>query len=220
MDRTQFSFPAWTCLIVGLGSLSTTSDPTDARGQPILWLSSRIQVEKSELVAAISLVAESAHAAGAELFNNYGAKPNEELLLGYGFVIPSNPDDVLGLRLGTAGLSTDVLERLEAKGLDASERFIVRRDGDLPQRLLAVVRIMMGEHEHDHDHDEEDEHAAHAHEEESLNLELDVLGMLGEMLEDKLEKVSVELDTEGARPHIVDMVAEFRKGESFRLNRS
>lgn len=37
--------------------------------------------------------------AGKEVFNNYGAKGNEELLMGYGFVIPENPNDSVALRL-------------------------------------------------------------------------------------------------------------------------
>jgi hypothetical protein len=40
--------------------------------------------------------------AGAEIFNNYGAKPNSELLLGYGFTLPTNPDDTIVLKIGGA----------------------------------------------------------------------------------------------------------------------
>jgi hypothetical protein len=36
---------------------------------------------------------------GCEIFNNYGAKGNEELLMGYGFVIPDNLNDSVALRL-------------------------------------------------------------------------------------------------------------------------
>lgn len=38
-------------------------------------------------------------ASNEEIFNNYGLKNNEELLLGYGFVIPDNPYDSLPLKL-------------------------------------------------------------------------------------------------------------------------
>ena len=37
---------------------------------------------------------------GLEIFNNYGAKPNSELLLGYGFSLPANPDDTILLKIG------------------------------------------------------------------------------------------------------------------------
>ena len=37
---------------------------------------------------------------GSEIFNNYGAKPNSELLLGYVFSLPANPDDTILLKIG------------------------------------------------------------------------------------------------------------------------
>ncbi|PWW74526.1 SET domain-containing protein [Tuber magnatum] len=36
--------------------------------------------------------------AGAEVYNNYGPKPNEELLMGYGFTLPQNPFDTVLLK--------------------------------------------------------------------------------------------------------------------------
>lgn len=37
---------------------------------------------------------------GQELLNNYGAKPNSEFLLGYGFTLPNNPEDTIVLKVG------------------------------------------------------------------------------------------------------------------------
>jgi hypothetical protein len=37
---------------------------------------------------------------GQELFNNYGAKPNSELILAYGFSLPQNMDDSIVLKIG------------------------------------------------------------------------------------------------------------------------
>ncbi|KAG8863967.1 hypothetical protein FRB96_006840 [Tulasnella sp. 330] len=37
---------------------------------------------------------------GSEVCNNYGAKPNAELILGYGFALPDNMDDTIVLQLG------------------------------------------------------------------------------------------------------------------------
>jgi hypothetical protein len=45
-------------------------------------------------------VTHNASKAGEELLNNYGAKPNSELLLGYGFTLPANPDDTIVLKIG------------------------------------------------------------------------------------------------------------------------
>jgi len=47
-----------------------------------------------------SLVLHTTTPKGDELFNNYGPKPNSELILGYGFSIPRNPDDTIVLKIG------------------------------------------------------------------------------------------------------------------------
>ncbi|KAI5777469.1 hypothetical protein EDC01DRAFT_778679 [Geopyxis carbonaria] len=47
----------------------------------------------------MTVVAESATKADHEVFNNYGPKSNEELLMGYGFAIKDNPTDSVALRM-------------------------------------------------------------------------------------------------------------------------
>ncbi|KAJ6538490.1 SET domain protein [Mycena vulgaris] len=72
-----------------------------ARAEPVSWVQSYIG---SGPVAgpgsAISLTRHNPTPAGAELFNNYGVKPNSELILGYGFSLPNNPDDTIVLKIG------------------------------------------------------------------------------------------------------------------------
>jgi hypothetical protein len=51
---------------------------------------------------SISLITHDAVEAGQEIFNNYGPKPNAELVLGYGFALPNNPDDTIVLRVGSS----------------------------------------------------------------------------------------------------------------------
>lgn len=48
----------------------------------------------------LSLVVHSWTRAGEELLNNYGPKPNSELILGYGFSLEDNPDDTIVLSIG------------------------------------------------------------------------------------------------------------------------
>ena len=50
----------------------------------------------------VSFVSRAPIPAGCEVFNNYGPKSNEELLLSFGFVLPRNPQDTLALRFGAA----------------------------------------------------------------------------------------------------------------------
>jgi len=74
-----------------------------ARGTAVSWsvdqqsdLKAPSQPEKKK---SLSLISHGHTGAFEELFNNYGAKPNDEFLLAYGFTIANNPEDVLHLKL-------------------------------------------------------------------------------------------------------------------------
>ena len=72
-----------------------------ARATPVSWV---ISVKSGaqlggEKGSALSLVLHEGAEENMELYNNYGAKPNSELLLGYGFTLISNPDDTVAFKL-------------------------------------------------------------------------------------------------------------------------
>jgi hypothetical protein len=157
--------------------------------------------------------------AGSQLYNNYGPKSNEELLLGYGFAIEDNPDDVVALKLGTANLTPEILKVLAAKDLLADKRFLLKRDGKLDPDLLAVLRVLITKGEEDDEEpDSEDEHALHEQEEKGMQLELDVLGTLGQMLDDKLAKLEEPVAEDGARKEIAHICRVYRQGQIDVLN--
>ncbi|KAJ7490284.1 SET domain protein [Mycena galericulata] len=93
-------------------SLTSPSDPepillpgvdslNHSRGEPVSWIQSYIgNGPEPAPGSAISLILHNEVAAGAQAFNNYGVKPNSELILGYGFSLPNNPDDTIVLKLG------------------------------------------------------------------------------------------------------------------------
>ena len=54
--------------------------------------------------------------AHTEVFNNYGLKPNSELILGYGFSLPVNPDDTIVLKVGGG---VDILDKTWEVGRNA-----------------------------------------------------------------------------------------------------
>ena len=130
MLQSPNSYPV---LIPGVDSLN------HARAQPVSWVVSHTS-SAAESQGTISLVARTALDGGAEIFNNYGAKPNSELLLGYGFTLPDNPDDTIVLKI--SGGAGDDGPRHEvgrgARGADSVWDAIVaalkaQEDGEAPE---------------------------------------------------------------------------------------
>ena len=84
-------------LLPGIDSLN------HARGQPVSWVvryPDNVSPSSSLQEPKISLILHTSATAGDELFNNYGPKPNSELILGYGFSLPQNLDDTILLKIG------------------------------------------------------------------------------------------------------------------------
>ena len=76
--------------------------------------------------ARVSFVSEEWVGAGSEVFNNYGARPNEELLFSHGFALPGNQADATTL---TPTLTlTLTLTLRAARGQSARERDRPDRD--------------------------------------------------------------------------------------------
>jgi len=75
-----------------------------ARGRPVSWVVDPLPlIDPSGGLGqqlGLSLVIHSRARPGEELLNNYGAKPNSELILGYGFSLECNPDDTIVLGIG------------------------------------------------------------------------------------------------------------------------
>ncbi|GBE87482.1 SET domain-containing protein [Sparassis crispa] len=80
-------------LLPGIDSLN------HARALPVSWVVSWAHAPDEK---EISLVLHNSTPRGSELCNNYGPKPNAELILGYGFSLPQNPDDTIVLKIGGA----------------------------------------------------------------------------------------------------------------------
>lgn len=73
-----------------------------SRGQPVSWCTSYPEGSTAarDGSATISIISHSKTPLGEEVFNNYGLKANDELILGYGFSLPQNPEDKITLQLG------------------------------------------------------------------------------------------------------------------------
>ncbi|KAK6503958.1 hypothetical protein TWF506_002175 [Arthrobotrys conoides] len=73
--------------------------------------------------------------AGSQVFNNYGPKGNEELLMGYGFAIPENPADSLAMKftISPRGQAAEIWEQRTLKQT-WKEVFHLRKSVDLDQK--------------------------------------------------------------------------------------
>ncbi|KAF9266338.1 SET domain-containing protein [Marasmius fiardii PR-910] len=90
-----------------------------ARGKPVSWVVTYPDDDSSPASPMISLKIHYSVSAGDEILNNYGAKPNSELVLGYGFSISENPDDTILLKVGGGGADTKRWEvGRQARGAD------------------------------------------------------------------------------------------------------
>lgn len=106
------------------------------RGKPVSWVVDPLPTTDSSgdlgQQLGLSLVVHSRTRSGEELLNNYGAKPNSELILGYGFSLEDNPDDTIVVSIGggpTASASdSEVTNRWEvgrnARGVEGVWRYV------------------------------------------------------------------------------------------------
>ncbi|GJN87614.1 hypothetical protein Rhopal_000569-T1 [Rhodotorula paludigena] len=157
---------------------------------------------------------------GEQVFNTYGAKSNEELLLGYGFVLPSNPADFLALKLSlppsAPACLLDLLSKLKLDQL----RHHVPQSGEIPPELLAQMRLLVAQPD-ELDAVIERASAAASWQEAvgfvSWENELDVLDALEGMLVSKLQALqqgAVADKLDGVRPEVLEMVQIYRQGQT------
>ncbi|RUP44731.1 hypothetical protein BC936DRAFT_149074 [Jimgerdemannia flammicorona] len=91
----------------------------------------------------LELIAGEEVGAGEQLYNNYGPKSNEELLLGYGFCFKNNPYDYVHLKVNfsrdpQAATKQLILDRI---GMTDLKHFIQREH--VPAALLAQLRVLV-----------------------------------------------------------------------------
>jgi hypothetical protein len=141
----------------------------------------------------------------AEVFNNYGPKPNSELLLGYGFVIPSNPEDTIVLKLGGS-------EQRHEIGRHASRHAEAGGMKSLWEEIEKMV-LTSGE---------DDESVTSM--EGGWEVALEVCEALDDMISQKIDALpdlseTPHLPSAGIRPEVRSMIAEYVKGMFFTVRR-
>ncbi|KAF7791541.1 hypothetical protein EIP86_002557 [Pleurotus ostreatoroseus] len=204
---TPSSYPV---LLPGVDNLN------HARAQPVSWVvthpsssTSYTHVPAPPLTPTISLVLHTSTAAGNELFNNYGPKPNAELILGYGFALPHNPDDTIVLKIGSANADDAGIESKWEVGRQA------RGVEPVWEAVKAAVRAQ-NQYEAGADADgAEGTDVANPYEEELWATE--VLADMAEDLMSRLPSNSQRRDA-SVRPEVLQMLDYYIEGQRDILN--
>jgi hypothetical protein len=152
-----------------------------ARAQPVSWV---VTSSSASTSAAIALVTHKASNPGSEIFNNFGAKPNSELLLGYGFTLPANPEDTILLKIGgTRDTTATAVAAAAAAAAHTPTRYEVGREA---HGAAAVWGAIMDAMNAENEKDEEEEEGSEAPEWQII---LDSADMLRSMTESLLGRL-------------------------------
>ncbi|KAJ2684657.1 hypothetical protein H4R19_006868, partial [Coemansia spiralis] len=89
---------------------------------------------------SVAFAAGATLAEGDEVLNNYGAKSNEELLLGYGFCAAGNPLNCYHIRLNYSQDPQAVAKQALLDRAGAADRDHYIRSSGLPRNLLPMLR--------------------------------------------------------------------------------
>lgn len=151
---------------------------------------------------SLSLSIHSLNQRGEELLNNYGAKPNSELILGYGFSLEGNPDDTIVLSISGGPATSD-------PSPEGKERWEVGRNARGVEGVWNYVlnAISSGSQPEE------------AEESENIEVEnrLEAAGMLSGMCQsylDRLPKIPPASDQSPPelRPEVLTMLAHYIEG--------
>jgi hypothetical protein len=134
----------------------------------------------------ISLVLHSDISTGDEVFNNYGPKSNAEFILGYGFSLPNNPEDIIFLKISGFNRVWEIGR--QAKGAST-----------LWDELLQIIK-------QNPDVDEQDEY----------EIQMDAADQLASMVQILLEKSPSEdkVKEMNLRPEVATMWQDYMEGKS------
>ncbi|ELU41168.1 SET domain-containing protein [Rhizoctonia solani AG-1 IA] len=111
-------------LLPGIDSLN------HKRAIPVSWVAN---VSEPTTSSTLDLLIHERVPAGMECFNNYGPKPNSELMLGYGFALPLNPDDTILLSLATSNTSQSSMVEIgrDAKNAEHLWKLVIYKISEL-----------------------------------------------------------------------------------------
>jgi hypothetical protein len=117
----------------------------------------RVEWHTDDAAGTFTIISHQTIPLGGAVYNNYGERSNEELLLGYGFVIEENPADTLHVQLAASGKldAGDDAHEAQHNGEEPAAReallrrcglcsnFSLRLDDPLPSALFNAARMYL-----------------------------------------------------------------------------
>jgi hypothetical protein len=106
----------------------------------------RVQFRTNHILGSFNLDLETLAQDGQEVFNNYGFKSNESLILGYGFSLPpgENPHNSYWVQVNIAEADPDRKQKFKLiKSQKLAFRHFIKQNGFIPDELLQVMRICL-----------------------------------------------------------------------------
>ena len=192
VSASRDSYPV---LFPGVDSLN------HGRGRPVSWIIAPTNPDPdSGQHLGLSLTIHSSSRPGEELLNNYGAKPNSELILGYGFSLEGNPDDTIVLSISGGHAASD-------SSPEEKERWEVGRNARGVQGVWNYVLATISS----------TSCLEEAEEPEVTRLEnqLDAANMLSEMCRSYLDRLPKTLNQspQECRTEVLTMLAHYIEGK-------
>lgn len=185
-------------LLPGIDSLN------HRRGMPVSWVATMAKSSgdaasnTSRSDGRLDLLLRDSVPAGTECFNNYGPKPNSELILGYGFALPSNPDDTILLSLAASNSAQASMVEIGRGAQNAAQLW------DL---VTSKLSQLYGPEEGDGGQSSSGEALG------TWELELEAAETIIDLTENKIARLPdlANIPT-GARQQVVDMVEYYLEG--------
>ncbi|KIJ60469.1 hypothetical protein HYDPIDRAFT_98705 [Hydnomerulius pinastri MD-312] len=157
------------------------------RGQRVSWEVSCSEAKQGgTLSGTVSVISNEELKEGQEVFNNYGAKANDELILGYGFSLPDNPDDKITLQIGGAG---------------KAQKWEIGRNARNVEGLWSEIRGMVSSEESEYEFEDDLEAASILS--EMCQAKLDGMKTVADVTE----------DDDGIRPGVKVMLEHYIEGQ-------
>lgn len=99
----------------------------------------KADVEWKNINDGFKIVTKSTDLNNFELFNNYGPKGNEELLMAYGFTIPNNQFDIVQFTLSPTDKIKKIVENLIGDKLPTLNDYMVTKESNNKEKIVFIA---------------------------------------------------------------------------------